>query len=457
MEKTIRIVSYEIRFLFCLVCMAGCVKDEKFDPADPLCTSEYEANMTLSEIVAFHSGETTLLQEDWILEGYVISSDKAGNFFSSLHFQDSPVSPAYGLQIDLEISDSHLFYETGRKIFIRLKGLYLGKSKGVYKLGGAFPSFGNLGVGRLPANLVGQHLFPACEPPETLIPGQATISTLQDHAVNTLIQLADVEVVPEELGFPFALAGEVLERTLQDCNGQQVSLLNSGYSDFHSLMLPEGKGTVTAVLYQENNTYQLIIRDPGDMDLSGKRCTETSSGGTSDAIFISELADPDNESGARFVELYNAGEAAIDLGGWTLRRYTNGNTEIGSVLDLPGIGIEAGSALVIAADPQVFEAVYGFPPNIGAGANSPADSNGDDNLELVDGMGVVIDTFGVIGEDGSGTSHEFEDGRAQRIPGTLKSNPEFTFSEWLIFNDTGAGGTINQPQNAPGDFTPGIR
>lgn len=454
MKKTIRIINLEVSFLLCL---AGCVKDPNFDPANPLCTNEYQANITLSEIEAIHRGETTLIMEDWILEGYVISSDKAGNFFSSLHFQDSPVSPSGGLQVDLELSDSHLFYETGKKIFIRLKGLYLGKSKGVYKLGGAFPSFGNLGVGRLPASMVGQHLFPACEPPETLIPQQVTVSMLQDQAVNTLIQLAAVEVVPEELGFPYALAGEVSERTLQDCNGQQVLLLNSGFSDFHSQMLPEGKGTVTAVLYQENKTYQLIIRDPGDMDLSGKRCTGTTSGGTSDAVFISELADPDNESGARFVELYNAGDAAIDLGGWTLRRYTNGNTEIGSVLDLSGIGIEAGSAVVIASDPQVFEAVYGFPPNMGAGANSPADSNGDDNLELVDGMGVVIDTFGVIGEDGSGTSHEFEDGRAQRIPGITKSNPEYTFSEWLIFNDTGAAGTIDQPQNAPADYTPGMR
>ncbi len=456
MKKTILIRDYVV-FVKCLAIMTGCVKDGNFNPPDPLCNQDIEATITLTDLVAQYNSETTQIQDDWIAAGYVISSDKAGNFFSTLHFQDSPATPSRGLQVDIELRDSHLFYEIGKKIYIRLRGLYLGKSKGVYKLGGAFPSFGNLGVGRLPASMVEEHLFPACEPPVTLLPQQATLSTLGDFGVNTLIQLADVEVVPEELGLPYALAGEVSERTLQDCEGQQVLIRNSGFSDFHSQLLPEGNGTVTAVLYRENTTYQLLLRDPGDLDLSGGRCTGTGSGGTSDAVFISELADPDNESGARFVELYNAGDTPIELGGWTLRRYTNGNTEIGSVLDLSGISIESRSAIAIAADPLVFETVYGFAPQLGAGANSPADSNGDDNLELVDSHGMVMDTFGIIGEDGSGTNHEFEDGRALRNPEIRKANPVYTFSEWVIFNDTGAAGTINLPQTAPGDFTPGIR
>jgi hypothetical protein len=75
---------------------------------------------------------------------------------------------------------------------------------------------------------------------------------------------------------------------------------------------------------------------------------------------------------------------------------------------------------------------------------------------LVDPFGQLIDIFGVIGEDGSGTSHEFEDGRAFRKNEVSMANRVFTISEWVVYNDTGASGTINQPQNAPGDFTPGL-
>lgn len=444
-------------FVFCLTALFSCVRDGDFTPPDSPCSQEIKANITISEVLTLYNGQTIHIQEDLILEGFVISSDQAGNFFSSLHFQDNPLNPTQGLEIELELRDSHLFYEVGKRIYIRLSGLYLGKSRGVYKLGGAFPAFGNLGVGRLPATLVEQHLLASCEPPAKVAPQPATIATLKDHQVNTLIQLDEVEVVSGELGQPFAVAGEDTERTLQDCDKKEVLLLNSGYSDFYSESVPEGKGSITAVLYMENNTPKLIIRDLSDLGLSGIRCAETGGDATTDKVFISELADPDNESGARFVELYNADDTAVNLRGWTLRRYTNGNSEISSVLDLSGFTIAGTSTLVIASDPAIFEAVYGFPPQIGAGANSPADSNGDDNLELVDGQGKVLDTFGVIGEDGSGTSHEFEDGRALRKPDISKANPVYDFSEWLITNDTGAAGTINQPQIAPGDFTPGIR
>jgi hypothetical protein len=91
------------------------------------------------------------------------------------------------------------------------------------------------------------------------------------------------------------------------------------------------------------------------------------------------------------------------------------------------------------------------------GTNSPADSNGDDNIALIDPFGTVVDIFGVIGEDGSNTNHEFEDGKAERRIEVISGNSVFTESEWIIYNDMGNNGTINLPQNAPLDFTPGVR
>ena len=42
--------------------------------------------------------------------------------------------------------------------------------------------------------------------------------------------------------------------------------------------------------------------------------------------------------------------------------------------------------------------------------DAAADSNGDDNMAILDASGVIVDMFGVAGEDGSGTGHEYEDG-----------------------------------------------
>src|SRR5690606_322972 len=146
-------------------------------------------------------------------------------------------------------------------------------------------------------------------------------------------------------------------------------------------------------------------------------------------VFISELADPDNNLDARFIELYNSGDADINLNGWELRRYTNDNTEVSSRLDLSGNTILSKNTFVIAGNAAEFEAVYGFPPDLeAASSSSAANSNGDDNIELVNSAGTVIDLFGVVGEDGSNTNHEFEDGKAVRNPEITKGNPVYNFS-----------------------------
>lgn len=198
----------------------------------------------------------------------------------------------------------------------------------------------------------------------------------------------------------------------------------------------------------------MVIRELGDLLLTQDRCVPKVV--TSNQVFISELADPNNNTNARFVELYNSSAAPVILNGWKLNRYTNANTTVGASLSLDGLEILAKSTLVIANNESEFLSVYGKFPDITAGKNSPADSNGDDTLVLVDPFDVHIDIFGVIGEDGSSTNHEFEDGRALRKASVVQANTTYTFAEWEIVNDTGAAGTVNLPQNAPQDYTPGI-
>lgn len=437
--------------------LLGCVIDQKFDPPEIPCEQKLEANVSFEDVKNLYVDGTIQILEDLVIEGYVISSDEAGNFFNTLHFQDRPHNPTEGFQIDMEVRDSHLFYETGSKIIIKLKGLYLGESRGVYKLGGVFTAFGNVSVGRLPAAKVEEHIFLSCDTTAQLQPATVSIENLKETMVNTLVRLEDVEIIAEELDEPYAQAEEETSRTLTDCRGNEINLLNSGFSDFHATVMPAGNGSITGVLYRDRSAYQLIIRAEDDMVFLNERCGEDLQEHTSAEIFISELADPDNNSGARFAELYNAGEAVISLEGWSLRRYTNGNFEVSSTLDLSGLTIASQGTLVISPNAQEFEAVYGFSADLGVGKNSPADSNGDDNLELTDPLGKIIDTFGVPGEDGSGTAHEFEDGRAERKSGIIKGNPIFSFEEWTIYNDTGGAGTQKLPQNAPEDFTPGKR
>ena len=93
---------------------------------------------------------------------------------------------------------------------------------------------------------------------------------------------------------------------------------------------------------------------------------------------ITELADPNNAAGARYVELYSV--SGQNLTGLRLARWTTGNAEYSqaSVVDLSGFNIGAGGFLIVCANRATFEATFASAScDLEAGTGGPADSNGD--------------------------------------------------------------------------------
>ncbi len=449
--------NYLIKYvvLSFLVMVINCAPKNDFDELNTFCDENLVANATYAQVQDLYQGELLQIQEDLVIEGYVVSSDKEGNFFSTLYFQNDSMNPTAGFQIEIDLFESHLLFKVGQKILIKTKGLYLGKKKDVFVLGGTFSGFGNTAIGRLPGLKVPQHIFRDCAGVENLIAKTIKIEEIDVYQTNTLIAIDSLQFLVDDFGKFFAEPESETERILEDCSGNQVTLLNSGFADFQSEIIYENNGKITGVLLRENNDYFIAIRDLKDLEFTNERCADLRE--TSNQVFFSELADPNNNASARFLELFNASEVAVDLRDWSIHRYTNNNVEISSSINLSGLKIEANSTLIITPNAAVFEQTFGFQPNLEVGKNSPADSNGDDNLVLVDPFGTVIDVFGVIGEDGTATNHEFEDGKAQRKLEVIQGNPIYNILEWNIFNDSGEAGTVNLPQNAPEDFSPGAR
>ncbi|MFT7239089.1 MAG: hypothetical protein ACI93L_003187 [Cyclobacteriaceae bacterium] len=175
-------------------------------------------------------------------------------------------------------------------------------------------------------------------------------------------------------------------------------------------------------------------------------------------VIITELADPNDNSTARFVELYNLGSSTVDLSTWKLNRYTNGNTDPQTAEALTG-SIAAGDFYIISNGAANFNAAYGFDPDQDIGTGDAADSNGDDIIFLINGSDVTVDIFGTPGTDGSNTCGEFEDGRAERLATVTSGNASFDESEWNVWSDgSSASGctshTSNDPQNVV-DMDPG--
>jgi hypothetical protein len=172
-------------------------------------------------------------------------------------------------------------------------------------------------------------------------------------------------------------------------------------------------------------------------------------------IFITELADPKDQTTGRYVEIYNAGDADIDLTNYSIQRYTNGKTVPQAPVSLEGT-IKAKGFYIVAR--SGFESFYGFKPNLVLGANGSADSNGDDQIQIIDGDGNVIDIFGVPGEDGTGTCHEFSDGRAERVATVTTGNGgtwnEADWNTWTVSAEI--TGCSNRHSSSPVNTTDGV-
>ena len=68
--------------------------------------------------------------------------------------------------------------------------------------------------------------------------------------------------------------------------------------------------------------------------------------------------------------------------------------------------------------------------------------------------GELVDFFGVVGEDGTGTDHEFENGRASRLDGVTAPTPVWNRNEWNIVNDNPSSPDSDATEEvcAPGFF-----
>ena len=166
-------------------------------------------------------------------------------------------------------------------------------------------------------------------------------------------------------------------------------------------------------------------------------------------IIITEIGDPDDGVHNRFIEIYNSGNSSVSLADYYIIRWTNGNNNATSNINLSSYTIGAKSFLVFAEDAENFEfTVGGNATLIDASSGGPADSNGDDNMAIVkEASGQtfahgnsatydVVDVFGNPGTDGSGNWHEFEDGRAERVSTQTTAITSSTSNAWNCWSDS---------------------
>lgn len=262
----------------------GCVNSDDFHIPD-LEYEEPQIDGELTEISAVKSAFDPATEEIYTFEGtnmyfeaYVVSSDEGGNFYKKLVLQDHPSNPNAGIQI--LIDDNSLFqtYNFGRKVYVKLDGLSLWFNNGVLQLGKQLMG----DVVPIPRSIIEDFIVRSAKTYE-ITPLQLSISEFDIRYNNLYVRLDKVQfnrnLVTESNRFTFAGNSAIDqydgERQLESCEtGTGVLLSTSTYSDFKSLLLPTGSGSITGVLTRDffDEHFIMVLNTPDTIDFSDSRC-----------------------------------------------------------------------------------------------------------------------------------------------------------------------------------------
>lgn len=274
------------------ITVSSCVQDDDYsipnvdelnNPAAGLV-----ANITIPQLKQMltdhinNPGNTTNYMQivsDVVVKGFVVSSDRNGNFFKELYIQDASSNATSAIRIELEINDLYTTFNPGREIFIRLKDLYIGLGDGdVVTIG----DLDDDEVGRISENraLTDTSLYPRAiarsNNVETIVPNVMNFSDIGEAHIGMMVQVNGAQFASNLNGLPFVspLDDFDTQRIMEacECPGSATNFIleTSTFAAFKNVIMPTGAGSITAVVSREfdANNIVLVVNDYTDVAFS---------------------------------------------------------------------------------------------------------------------------------------------------------------------------------------------
>lgn len=251
--------------------------NKKFDEPPAFTPAEITPDLTIADLKAMHrTGSFEVITIDKTIGGIVIADDESGQFYKTIVIQDE----TGGISINLDGYDLYTSYPIGRKVYVKVKDLYLGDFNRMIQLGAGVDYSSSARLSPIPAALFNQYLIKGTLG-NSVEPKAVSVADLNESLQNTLIQLNDFEFAVADTSKTFAdasLGASAINYTIKSCSGESIILRNSSYADFAGYNLPNGNGSITAVYSVFGSTRQLNIRDTGDVQFYNQRCNGTITG-----------------------------------------------------------------------------------------------------------------------------------------------------------------------------------
>ena len=283
---------------------------KEFD-VPPLKTDEAGAELFISRLKArvAVNGSTYLIAGDSSLYCTVIADEGSGNIYKQLFARDDA-----GDAIQLNLITPGGIY-TGDRLRINLKGLYVINSNNMIYLDSVDMLKNTVKISS------GNYVNIADISLQLLI--SQTKTGKPSAQQSQLIRIPAVEFIPNYTCTTFAnpISKTSVDQTLRDCNGNQLLVRTSGYSNFAGKQLPAGNGYITGILTQYNDKLQLTVRNYNEVNMTDALCSVTNPTVSPSALYLKKDFNDNN----------------INSGGWTSYAVTNNavNWSVGSYSSTP--------------------------------------------------------------------------------------------------------------------------
>lgn len=263
---------------------SGCANDDSYNAPNAECTEpNLTATKTVQELVAMATTTPKMYEGDDIIEGYVTSSDENGTFFKSISLQTlaAPGTNPIGFSVSVNVSSTFIDgFTPGKKIYIKLKGLYFANVFNSLQIGSAYQPTPTspIEVGRISENEYQNFIIPSCTKVDEsqLIRTMTLAQAYTNVNLNTLVELSDVRFVDASLGrsyFDIDSGGGATNHFLTSVTSGGVSQIIrfSSFAPFSGNKVPSGIGKIRGVVTKYNADFQFIVRYENDINLTTPR------------------------------------------------------------------------------------------------------------------------------------------------------------------------------------------
>jgi hypothetical protein len=253
------------------------------------------------------------------LSGYVVSSDKTGNFYKELFIQDDPVNPQHAVKIAIDMRSLFTKYNIGRKIYVQLNGLGLNKVHGEYVIG----ELDGADLIPIRENKAKKQIKRSCTTENITAKVLSSVNDINDDMIGMFVQLNNMQFDRTEIGKTFVDPADSYDshRLMKNCiDDAEIKLETSTFASFKDNPLPDKKGSIVAIVSRDyrDDYYVLRVLGPEAFNFTDERCDPpvldcngTNVGGNN-IVFFEDF------------ESYNSNDT--NLPGWTNINVNGGST-----------------------------------------------------------------------------------------------------------------------------------